>query len=66
MSMPPVLSAVLTLLECRRWRLGAIGVARGTLLAAPGPGVDFGGAAAMGTTPFRPVLPPPELPAEPW
>lgn len=59
-------SAVDADLEYRRWRFGANGVLRGTLLAAPGPGVDLGGAAAIGTTPLIPeVVPPEELPAEP-
>ena len=36
--------------------------------AAPGPGVAFGGAAAIGITPFPPLIPvvPTEDPAEPW
>jgi hypothetical protein len=52
--------------ECRRCRFGATATVRGTLLAAPGPGVDLGGAAAIGTTAFPPTVPPPELPADPW
>jgi len=36
--------------------------------AAPGPGVAFGGAAAIGTTPLPPLIPvvPTEDPADPW
>lgn len=64
-----MLSMALTLLLCRRCRFGAVAtVGRGTLEAAPGPGVAFGGAAAIGTTPFPPLTPvvPTEDPAEPW
>lgn len=52
-------------LECLLCLLGATGTMRGTVLAAPGPGVDFGGAAAMGTMTLPPTVPPPELLAEP-
>jgi hypothetical protein len=65
-----MLSIALTLLLCLRCRLGATAtLLRGMLeAAAPGPGVAFGGAAAMGTTPFPPLIPvvPTEDPAEPW
>lgn len=65
-----MLSIALTLLLCLRWRFGATATFdRGMLdAAAPGPGVAFGGAAAMGTTPFPPLIPvvPTEDPAEPW
>jgi hypothetical protein len=51
--------------ECLRCRFGATATARATppTAPAPGPGVDFGGAAAMGTTPLTPPL---ELAADPW
>lgn len=42
------------LLLCLRWRLAEIATLRGRE-AAPGPGVDLGGAAAIGTTPFPPA-----------
>jgi hypothetical protein len=65
-----MLSIALTLLLCLRCRLGATAMFdRGMLdAAAPGPGVAFGGAAAIGTTPFPPLIPvvPTEDPAEPW
>lgn len=65
-----MLSIALTLLLCRRCRFGATAtLVRGILdAAAPGPGVAFGGAAAMGTTPFPPLIPvaPTDDPAEPW
>jgi len=64
MSMPEP-SAVPPDFECRRCRFDTTGTVRATLLAAPGPGVDFGGAAAMGTTGFPPTVPPAELPADP-
>lgn len=67
-SMAPLLSIAETDLLCRRWRFGATTTERGTLDAAPGPGVAFKGAAAMGITPLpplTPVVPPPEEPAEP-
>jgi hypothetical protein len=44
------------LLLCLRWRFDDT-VAGRTREEAPGPGVDFGGAAAMGTTPFPPMPP---------
>jgi hypothetical protein len=65
-----MLSMALTLLLSRRCRLGAtVTPFRGMLdAAAPGPGVAFIGAAAIGTTPFPPLTPvvPTEDPAEPW
>jgi hypothetical protein len=67
-----MLSMVLTLLLCLLCLLGAatallLGILAETD-AAPGPGVALGGAAAMGTTPFPPLMPvaPTEDPAEPW
>jgi hypothetical protein len=66
-----MLSMVLTLLLCLLCLLGAatallLGILAETD-AAPGPGVALGGAAAMGTTPFPPLMPvaPTEDPAEP-
>lgn len=45
-----------TLLLCRRWRFDDAAADRDAD-DAPGPGVAFGGAAAMGTAPFTPVVP---------
>jgi hypothetical protein len=59
MSISPEISISVVLL-CRLWRLELMDIDRDTE-DAPGPGVDFGGAAAMGTTP----LPPTAL-ATPW
>lgn len=55
-------------LLCRRCRFGATACEREAVAAAPGPGVAFGGAAAMGTTPLPPEIPvvPTLEPAEPW
>jgi hypothetical protein len=65
-----IFSMALTLLLCRLCLFGAtVTFVRGMLdAAAPGPGVSFGGAAAMGTTPLPPLIPvvPTEDPAEPW
>lgn len=44
------------LLLCLRCRFAEIAMVRGRE-AAPGPGVAFGGAAAIGTTPFPPTAP---------
>jgi hypothetical protein len=64
-----MLSIALALLLCLRCRFGATALDRGILdaAAAPGPGVAFGGAAAMGITPLPPLTPvvPTEDPAEP-
>ena len=65
-----MVSIALTLLLCRLCRFGATATfARGALdAAAPGPGVAFRGAAAIGTTPLPPlivVVPPIEEPADP-
>lgn len=51
-------------LEWRRWRFeeAEAGTARAGIADAPGPGVDLGGAAAIGTTP----LPPAAAPNEDW
>lgn len=66
-----MLSAALAPLLCLLCLLGAAAeLVRGMLdAAAPGPGVSFGGAAAIGTTPFpplTPLVPTEEPPAEPW
>jgi hypothetical protein len=65
-----ILSMALTLLLCRLCLFGATVIFdRGPVdAAAPGPGVAFGGAAAIGTTPLPPVTPvvPEVEPAEPW
>ena len=64
-----MVSIALTPLLCLLCLFGAVAVVeRGRVAAAaPGPGVSFGGAAAMGTTPFPPLIPvaPTEDPAEP-
>lgn len=52
------------LLLCLRCRFADIAIVRGRD-AAPGPGVDLGGAAAIGTTPFPPTAAAAE-PALPW
>jgi hypothetical protein len=54
-----VCSIAMILLLYRRWRFeeeAAGAVVRGSA-AAPGPGMAFAGAAAMGTTPFPPTAP---------
>jgi hypothetical protein len=65
-----MLSIALTLLLCLLCLLGATATfPLGRLdAAAPGPGVAFGGAAAIGITPFPPLIPvvPTEDPADPW
>lgn len=58
----PALSAALLL--CLRCRLADAATVRGSA-EAPGPGVDFGGAAAIGTTPLPPTAPV-AVPALPW
>lgn len=63
MSILPLLSPP-ALLLCLRCRLAETVTDRG-MEAAPGPGVDFGGAAAIGTTPLPPTAPAAE-PALPW
>lgn len=62
LSMSIVLSAALLL--CLRCLLADTATVRGSA-EAPGPGVDFGGAAAIGTTPFPPTAPF-AVPAFPW
>jgi len=52
--------SISTFLLCRLWRFELIDIDL-EIEDAPGPGVDLGGAAAMGTTPF-----PPTAPAAPW
>ena len=64
-----MLSIADTDFEWRRWRFGATVEVRGMLeAAAPGPGVAFGGAAAIGITPLPLLIPvvPTEEPADPW
>lgn len=58
----PLLSAAPLL--CLRCRLEDSVMVRG-IAAAPGPGADLGGAAAIGTTPFPPTAPVAD-PALPW
>lgn len=62
MSIPPPLSTAPLL--CLRCRLAETVMVR-DMAAAPGPGADLGGAAAIGTTPLPPTAPVVD-PALPW
>lgn len=65
-----MLSSVLEVLLCLRWRFGATDTLGRWVAgaAAPGPGVALSGAAAIGITPFPPLIfaAPAEEPTEPW